>query len=69
MAHQPTGLPGIRCPECGAPLVINMPDVIRGQAVECGCGLTLRVDQERSQETLRDLRDLQHRLAALKERL
>jgi len=67
MAGQLIGLPGIKCPDCGAPLLISMPDLICGRGVECACGVTLRVDEARSQETLKALRELHSRLTTLKQ--
>jgi hypothetical protein len=54
------------CPECGARLVVTMEQLLGSGQIVCTCGLVLRVDAERSEETLRDLRALQDRLAQLR---
>jgi hypothetical protein len=61
------GVPGLPCPQCGQRLVVSMEALMSLQPVVCVCGLTLRVDVERSRETLHDLRELQRRLAPLRE--
>jgi len=56
------GVPGMPCPDCGARIVVTMEQLLSAGEVTCQCGLVLRVDMERSAETLRDLRELQRRL-------
>jgi transcription elongation factor Elf1 len=51
------------CPDCGARIVVTIEQILSGNRIVCQCGLALTVDVERSEETLRDLRELQRRLA------
>jgi hypothetical protein len=60
--------PGVPCPECGERIVTTMEQLLSCGEVACKCGLVLRVDAERSQETLRNLRELQARVAQLRGR-
>jgi len=55
--------PGIPCPDCSRPIVVTMEQILSGNAIDCSCGVKLRVDPQRSQEVLRDLRKLQEQLA------
>ena len=49
--------PGVPCPDCGTPLVISAEVILGGQPVSCpGCRLELRVDPDRSADSLRALR-------------
>ena len=59
-------VPGMPCPECGTRLVVTMEQLLGSGQVVCTCGLVLRVDAEQSEETLRDLRALEERLANLR---
>jgi hypothetical protein len=40
-----------------------MDQILSGTEITCQCGLTICVVQERSAETLRDLRELKRRLS------
>jgi len=59
-------VPGMPCPDCGARIVVSMDQLLLQGAITCKCGLVLRVDRQRSAETLKDLRELQRRLAQLR---
>jgi hypothetical protein len=60
------GVPGLPCPGCGRRIVFTMERLLAGAGLACACGLVLRVDAERSKETLDDLRQLDSRLGQLR---
>lgn len=62
MNPDPAGVPGLPCPQCGRRIVVRMETLLALQPIACDCGLVLRVDTQRSKETLDDLRELQRRL-------
>lgn len=65
MADSAPDVPGMPCPECGARIVVTMNQVLSGCSIACRCGLVLHVDEDRSSQTLHDLRELQRRVGRL----
>jgi hypothetical protein len=64
--NQSMGVSGFPCPDCGERIVATMEQILSGAPIACRCGLLLRVDQVRSEETLADLRELAQRLEQLR---
>ena len=66
MADSSADVPGMPCPNCGERIVVTMGQLLAGREIACKCGLILRVDEQRSAQTLQDLRELQLRVARLR---
>ncbi len=60
------GVTGFPCPDCGERLATTMERLLAREPLVCRCGLTLRIDEGRSQDTLNDLAALQARLDQLR---
>ena len=59
-------IPGMPCPDCGERIIVTMEQLLGCGEIICACGLILRVDTERSEDTLRGLRGLQQRLSQIR---
>ena len=45
--------PGMSCPQCGQPILVDPQQLLSGAPIGCtACGLELRVNREQSAETL-----------------
>jgi len=59
--------PGIPCPECQTPIVVEAIKLLSGAAISCAaCGLELRVDREKSANTINVLSDYMSTLNEMK---
>ena len=67
MKADAAGVPGLPCPQCGQRIVMRMETLLALRPIVCGCGLALRVDAQRSKDTLDELRELQRRLEPLRD--
>jgi DNA-directed RNA polymerase subunit RPC12/RpoP len=66
MPEPTTQTPGMPCPECGRPILATLDKLLSREPIVCPCGLRLRVDEQRSQDVLEDLRELQLRLKSIR---
>jgi hypothetical protein len=65
MADAEKSVPGMPCPDCGTPIVLTLQQLLSRSTITCKCGLKISVDEQRSRETLRDLRALQTTLRSI----